>query len=145
MTVLSPYRARYDADVVAGDVLAGDSDQAVADYYNEPEPLTDEQVMVTRDELRSAIDVDEFKALDAPTRDVLRMMVQSERIQLRGSQDRATLLQIFLDGSTTRDNLIALQAEIESRPGPSRAKAGGFLGHALAVSAVDTGDIRAMP
>ena len=137
MTDLTKFKVRYDADIAAGNVLVGDSDQQVSNYYNADDVTPNVEVRATREQVRAEIDVLEFKSLDVPTRDAVRLVLLSDSIQIRGSYDRAILLDAFGLGSTTRANLVILQSVIESSVAKSRVQRGGFIGNSKAVTAYD--------
>ncbi len=143
MTDRTKYRTRYNADIAAGDVLAGDSDQAVTDYYNAADVTPDVEIRATREQVLEAIDITEFKALDAATRDTVRLVMAVESVALRGSNARAILLAAFGNSTTTRANLVALQTGLEAAVSRTRAQRGGILGNSLSISASDTSGMRA--
>ena len=138
MTDLNKFKARYDDDIAASNISVGDSDQAIADYYNADDVTPDKEIRATREQVREAIDVVEFKALDVPTRESVKLVLLSDSIQLRGSNDRVILLAAFDGGSTTRANLVALGTAIAASVARSRVQRGGFLGNSKAVTAYDT-------
>ena len=137
MTDLNKFKARYDIDIAASNISAGDPDQTIADYYNADDVTPDKEIRATREQVREAIDVVEFKALDVPTRDSVKLVLLSDSIQIRGSNDRAILLAAFDGGSATRANLVALGTSIDASVAQSRAQRGGFLGNSKAVTAYD--------
>ncbi len=144
MTDRTKYRVRYDADVAAANISAGDSDQAVADYYNSADVTPDAEIRATREQVLETIDITEFKGLDAATRDTVRLVMAVESVALRGSNARAILLAAFGNGTTTRTSLVALQTALEGRVERTRAQRGGILGNSLSVSVSDTSGMRAM-
>lgn len=145
MTALNPYKARYEIDVAATELSAGDSDQVVTDYYNAPDATPDAEIRATREQVMEAImaDPSEFKALDAPTRDAVTTVLLSDTIVVRGSSARAVLLDAFPDGTTARANLVTLQEQLEANAERTRAERGGFLANSKAVTLDDTAGMRA--
>ncbi len=137
MTDLNKFKARYDADVVATELTGVEPDQDVADYYNSDEVTPDVEVRATREQVRATIDVTEFKLLDTATRDAVRLVLLSDSIQIRDSNDRVILLDAFGPATTTRANLQTLQAAVEASVSRSRAQRGEFLGNSKAVTAYD--------
>lgn len=144
MTDLTKYRTRYDEDIAAANVNAGDSDQLVTDYYNAAEVTPDSEIRASREQVMEAIDVGEFKALDAATRDVVMLVLLPDSVSIRGSNARAIILDAFGQPTTTRANLLVLQGQLEARAERTRADRGGFLGNALAVGVGDTAGMRAL-
>ena len=144
MTDLVKYRARYDSDVVAANVDAGDSDQQVTDYYNAPDITPDTEVRASREQVMEAIDVGEFKSLDAPTRDAVTLVLLPESVVIRGSNARAIILDAFNGKPATLEKLQDLQTELESAAERTRAQRGGFLGNSLVVRASHTNAMRAL-
>ncbi len=147
MTNLTKFKVRYDADIAALNVSAGTSDQDVADYYNADGVTPDVEMRATREQVRSAINITEFKALDDATRDVVRLVLLSDSIQLLNSNDRAILLDAFgsVNGPITRSNLSALSATIALSVAKSRVQRGGFIGNSKAVTAYDVQFMRLRP
>ncbi len=146
MTDRIKYRTRYDADIAVANISAGDSDQVVTDYYNAADVSPDSEIVATREQLRGAINIDEFRALDAAARDAVRLVLLSETITVKGSKDRVIILNTFTatTGPNTRTNLAALETEIEAAVSRTRAQRGGILGNSLSVSVSDTSGMRAM-
>ncbi len=144
MTDLVKYKVRYDADIVAGNVLVGDSDQVVTDYYNAPDASPDSEIRASREQIMEALDVTEFKALPDSTRDVVTLVMLPDDVAIRGSNARAIILDAFGAGTNTRTNLLALQTQLESKVERTRAERGGILGNSLSVSLGDTTEMRAL-
>lgn len=144
MTDLVKYKARYDADIAASNISAGDSDQVVTDYYNAADVSPDAEIRASREQIMEAIDVTEFKALDAATRDVVTLVLLPDSVVIRGSNARAIILDAFGSPTTTRANLLGLQTQLETAAERTRAERGGILGNSLSISLDDTTVMRAM-
>ncbi len=146
MTDIIKYKIRYDADIAAGNVLVGDSDQAVTDFYNAADVTPDAEIRASREQIMEALDVTEFKALDAGTRDAVTLVMLPDDVVIRGSNARAIILDAFegVAGPITRASLLALQAQLESEAERTRAQRGGILGNALSISLGDTTAMRAL-
>ena len=144
MTDLTKYRTRYDADIAVGNVLAGDSDQAVADYYNAAAATPDAEIRASREQVMEAIDVSEFKALDAATRDAVGLVLEPESVLIRGSNARTIILDAFTaaTGPNTRTNLGTLQAQLEAAAEQTRAQRGRLLLRSLSIIAADVAEMR---
>ena len=144
MTDIVKYKIRYDADIVAGNVLVGDSDQVVTDYYNAADVTPDAEIRASREQIMEALDVTEFKALGAGTRDAVTLVMLPDAVFIRGSNARAIILDAFADGTTTRASLLTLQTQLESAAERTRAERGGILGNSLSISVLDTASMRAL-
>lgn len=144
MTDLVKYRVRYDADIAALNINVGDSDQVVTDYYNAPDVSPDSEIRASREQIMEAIDVGEFKALGAGTRDAVTLTMLPDSVLIRGSNARAIILDAFGAGTTTRASLLALQTQLEAAAERTRAQRGGILGNSLVVSLGDTTAMRAL-
>ncbi len=144
MTDLVKYRVRYDADIAAANLNVGDSDQVVTDYYNAPDVSPDSEIRASREQIMEAIDVGEFKALGAGTRDAVTLTMLPDSVLIRGSNARAIILDAFGAGTTTRASLLALQTQLEAAAERTRAQRGGILGNSLVVSLGDTTAMRAL-
>ncbi len=144
MTDIVKYKVRYDADIVAGNVLVGDSDQVVTDYYNAADVTPDAEIRASREQIMEALDVTEFKALDPGTRDAVTLVMLPDDVAIRGSNARAIILDAFGAGTATRASLLALQTQLESAVERTRAQRGGILGNSLSVSVGDTTRMRAL-
>ncbi len=144
MTDLVKYRVRYDADIAAANIFAGDSDQTVTDYYNAADVSPDTEIRATREQIMEALDVTEFKALSAATRDAVTLVMLPDAVVIRGSNARAIILDAFGAGTTTRASLLTLQTQLESAAERTRAQRGGILGNSLSVSLGDTTSMRAV-
>ncbi len=138
------YKIRYDADISAGNVLVGDSDQTVTDYYNAGDVSPDSEIRASREQIMEAIDVTEFKALPDGTRDAVTLVMLPDDVAIRGSNARAIILDAFGVGTVTRGNLLALQTQLESVAERTRAQRGGILGNSLSISLSDTASMRAL-
>ena len=146
MVDLVKYKTRYDADIVAGNVLVGDSDQVVTDYYNAADVSPDTEIRASREQIMEALgeDITEFKALPDGTRDAVTLVLLPDDVAIRGSNARAIILDAFGAGTTTRASLLALQTQLESAAERTRAQRGGILGNSLSVSIDDTISMRAL-
>ncbi len=146
MVDLVKYKVRYDADVTATNLNAGDTDQVVTDYYNDSDVSPDADIRVSQEEVVEAIDIDEFKALDAPNRESVTLALLPVSIVIRGSNARTILLAAFtaVTGPNTRTNLLALQTTVEAKAERTRAQRGGILGNSLLVNLIDTTMMRAL-
>lgn len=144
MTDLVKYRARYDADIAAANILASDSDQTVTDYYNATDVSPDTEIRASREQIMEAIDVTEFKALDAATRDAVTLVMLPDDVAIRGSNARAIILDAFGVGTTTRTSLSTLQTQLGSAAERTRAQRGGILGNSLSISILDTAGMRTL-
>ena len=144
MTDLVKYKVRYDADIAAANLNVGDSDQVVTDYYNAADISPDSEIRSSREQIMEAIDVAEFKALSAATRDAVTLTMLPESVLIRGSNARAIILDAFGAGTNTRASLLALQTQLETAAERSRASRGGILGNSLVVSLGDTTAMRAL-
>ncbi len=142
MTDLLKYRVRYDADIVASNISAGDSDQVVTDYYNSIDISPDLEIRASREQIMEAIDVGEFKALPDGTRDAVTLTMLPDSVVVRGSNARAIILDAFVGGTTTRASLLTLQTQLEAKAERTRAQRGGILGNSLSVSLGDTAVMR---
>ncbi len=138
MTNLNKYKTRYDADIAAANINIGDSDQVVADYYNAAGVTPDDEIQATREQLRGAIDVGEFRSLDVTARDAVRIVLLSDSVPLKGSNDRAIMLDAFAGKATTLGNFQTLQTQLETAAERSRASREGMLGNSKSVTAYDT-------
>lgn len=144
MTDLAKYRMQYDADIAALNIAVGDSDQVVTDYYNALDASPDSEIRASREQIMEALDVAEFKLLDAATRDAVLLTMLPDSVVIRGSNARAIILDAFGAGTTTRDNLLTLQTQLEAAAERSRASRAGILGNSLTVSLDDTTTMRAI-
>ena len=144
MTDIVKYKVRYDADIAASNISAGDSDQVVTDYYNAAEVSPDAEIRASREQIMEAIDVTEFKALIAASRDAVALVLLPDSVVIRGSNARAIILDAFGPGTVTRANLLVLQTQLESAAERARAQRGGILGNALSISLDDTTSMRAI-
>ncbi len=144
MTDLAKYKVRYDADIAASNISVGDSDQVVTDYYNAADVSPDAEIRASREQIMEAIDVTEFKALAAASRDAVALVLLPDSVVIRGSNARAIILDAFGPGTTTRTNLLALQTQLETAAERTRAQRGGILGNALSISLDDTTSMRAI-
>lgn len=144
MTDIAKYKVRYDADIAAANISAGDSDQVVTDYYNAADVSPDEEIRASREQIMEAIDVTEFKALVAASRDAVLMVLLPDSVVIRGSNARAIILDAFGPSTVTRANLLVLQTELEAAAERTRAQRGGILGNALSISLDDTTSMRAI-
>jgi len=144
MTDLTKFKVRYDADIAAANFSAGDSDQTVADYYNAADATPDAEIRASREQVMEAIDITEFKALDAATRDAVTLVLLPESVVIRGSNARTIILDAFGVGTDTRTNLSALQTQLESAAERTRAQRGGILGNSLSVSDRDVNRVRVL-
>ena len=144
MTDLAKYKVRYDADIVATNISAGDSDQVVTDYYNAADVSPDSEIRASREQIMEAINVGEFKALDGATRDAVTLTMLPDSVLIRGSNARAISLNAFGAGTDTRTNLLTLQTQLETAAERTRAQRGGILGNSLAISLGDTAAVRAL-
>ena len=144
MTDLVKYKVRYDADIAAANILAGDSDQVVTDYYNAADVSPDSEIRASREQIMEAIDVTEFKVLSAATRDAVTLTMLPDSVLIRGSNARAIILDAFGPGTTTRASLLTLQTQLEAAAERTRASRGGILGNSQAVSLGDTLAMRAL-
>lgn len=144
MTDLVKYKVRYDVDVAAGNILVGDSDQVVTDYYNAANVSPDTEIRASREQIMETIDVTEFKALDTATRDAVTLVMLPDDVTIRGSNARAIILDAFGAGTATRANLATLQTQLENDVERTRAQKGGILGNSLSVSIGDTTSMRAV-
>ena len=143
MADLVKYRAQYDADIAASNIAAGDSNQVVTDYYNALDDSPDSEIRASREQIMEALNVAEFKALDARTRDAVVLTMLPDSVVNRGSNARAIILDAFGAGTTTRASLLALQTQLEAVAGRSRASRAGILGNSLEISLDDTTTMRA--
>ncbi len=144
MTDLVKFRTRHNEDVVLGNLTGGETDQAVADFYNATGITPDEEVRATREQIMEALDVTEFKSLSAATRDAVTLVLLPDSVVLRGSNARDIILDAFGAGTNTRANLLVLQTQLESEAERTKAERGDILGNALAVSANDVKSMRAL-
>ncbi len=144
MTDLAKYKVRYDADIAATNISAGDSDQVVTDYYNAADVSPDSEIRASREQIMEAIDVTEFKALSAAARDAVTLTMLPDSVVVRGSNARAIILDAFGAGTITRANLLTLQTQLETAAERTRAQRGGILGNSLSISLGDTTTMRAI-
>ena len=144
MTDLVKYKVRYDADIVAANISAGDSDQTVTDYYNAADVSPDAEIRASREQIMEAIDITEFKALVAASRDAVMLVLQPDSVVIRGSNARAIILDAFGPATATRANLLVLQTQLEAVAERTRAQRGEILGNALSISLDDTTSMRAV-
>ena len=144
MTDRVKYKVRYDTDIAATNLSAGDSDQVVTDYYNAADVSPDLEIRASREQIVEAVDVTEFKALPAAIRDAVTLTMLPDSVVIRGSNARAIILDAFPGGTTTRANLLTLQTQLETTAERTRAQRGGILGNSLAVSLGDTIAMRAI-
>lgn len=144
MTDLVKYKIRYDADIVASNVSAGDTDQVVTDYYNAAEVSPDAEIRASREQIMEAIDITEFKALVPEGRDAVVLVLLPDSVVIRGSNARAIILDAFGSATTTRASLLTLQIQLEAAVERTRAQRGGILGNSLSVSPGDTKSMRSM-
>jgi len=144
MTDLVKYKVRYDADIVAGNVLVGDSDQNVTDYYNAADVSPDTEIRATREQIMETINTTEFKALDAATRDAVTLVMLPDDVAIRGSNARAIMLDAFGAATTTRADLLTLQTQLESDAERTRAERGGILGNSSSITVLDTTSMRSV-
>ena len=144
MTDLIKYRTRFDADIAASNISAGDSNQVVTDYYNATDVSPDSEIRASREQIMEAIDVGEFKALSDASRDAVVLVLLPDSVVVRGSNARAIILDAFGPTTATRSNLLALQTQLETSAERTRAQRGGILGNSLSVSLDDTTSMRAV-
>jgi hypothetical protein len=144
MTDIAKYKVRYDADIAASNIFAGDSDQVVTDYYNASDVSPDAEIRASREQIMEAIDVTEFKALAAASRDAVVLVLLPDSVVIRGSNARAIILDAFGPATATRANLLALQTQLENDAERTRAQRGEILGNSLSVSLGDTTAMRAI-
>ncbi len=144
MTDLTKYKVRYDADIAAANLFVGDSDQVVTDYYNAADVSPDAEIRASREQIMEAINVTEFKARDAATRDAVTLVLLPDSVVIRGSNAREIILDAFGSGTITRASLLTLQTQLEAAVERTRAQRGGILGNSFSVSLGDTEVMRAI-
>lgn len=110
MSYLDDVKAAYDAEVAAGRLTGGETDQEVLDHFNAVTTSRERDVIPAHEVIDATVP-SEWAALSDAEKNRFQVLTGVGEINVQSANVRAAFLAMFSPGTTTRSNLVALQTE----------------------------------